>query len=143
MKNSKNIAFLVSGIIGGSLIAVDIINTSQICFFLNHVDSINCMREVFDISMIFYIFPFVFLFSLITYFLKEEIFKAWSTFTYFWVPVAMIFVFIMPSSSGGGFFPSLLDKQLIAILMSGLYLIISLIIVIYKVVQVYFFKKVN
>ena len=141
MKKTKNIILSISLIIYGVLILADFITTPQICIFLNHKDSLNCADRVFNTAMVFYIFPFVFLFSLITYFLKEEIFKSWSKFTYFWVPLSMFLVLIIPSGGGNAAFPSLIDNQLIAILMSGLFVIISLIMIIFGIVKYYWFKK--
>lgn len=141
MKKIKNIVLLVSGIMGGGLIILEPITTSQICTFIHGSNSINCVDNIFNTAMIFYIFPFVFLFSLITYFLREEIFRSWIKFTYVWVPLSMFLVFIIPGGGGNGAFPSLIDKQLVAILMSGLFSIISLIIVIWGIVKFYWFKK--
>ncbi len=143
MKKTKNIVLLVSGLLGVILILSDFITTSKVCSFFRSSSGVDfdCMNKVFNTAMIFYIFPFVFLFSLITYFLKEEIFHAWSKFTYVWVPISMFLVFIIPRGGGNGAFPSLIDNQLMAILMSGLFVIISIIMIIWLSVKYYWFKK--
>lgn len=138
MNKIKNIVLLVSGIISAILITVNFITTSQVCAFLYNIHNpnvinIDCMNIIFNTAMIFFIFPFVFLFSLITYFLKDEIFKTWSKFTYVWIPISIILTLITPSSSGS-FFVSLWDQQMTALFMSSLYVIISLAVVIFKVV---------
>lgn len=84
--------------------------------------------------MIFFIFPFVFLFSLITYFMKDEIFSAWWKFTYKWALLTMILVLITPGGSGS-FFPSLISPGVVAFLMSCLFAIISIVIIIVKLIQ--------
>jgi len=85
-------------------------------------------------------FP-IFLFSIITYFLKDEIFKSWSKFTYVWLPLSIILTSITPDSRGG-FFVSLWDPEMTAIFMTGLYALISLIIIIVGVIKNYFSKKI-
>jgi len=96
-----------------------------------------CVNIFWIIAPIFFAFPF----SLITYFLREEIFRSWIRFTYIWVPVSMFLVLIIPGGAGNGAFPSLIDKESVSILMSGLYFIISLIMIIFGIVKYYWFKK--
>ena len=143
MKKTKNIVLSVSGLIGGIIIIFDYITTSKICLLFRQSNGVDfeCMNKVFNTAMIFYIFPFVFLFSFITHFLKEEIFHSWIKFTYVWVPLSMFLVFIIPGGGGNGAFPSLIDNQLIAILMSALFVIISLIMIVWLSIKFYWFKK--
>jgi hypothetical protein len=145
MKKTKNIILLISGIIGGGLILLEPITTSQMCNFIYRTHNpnsvhIGCLDYIFNTAMVFYIFPFVFLFSLVTYFLKDEIFHIWVKFTYVWIPLSMFLVLIIPGGGGNGAFPSLIDNQFVAILMSGLFAIISLIIVIFGIVKYYCLK---
>lgn len=81
--------------------------------------------------MALFVFPFVFLFSLTTYFLKESVFRAWVNFAKWWVPLQILLVLVTPESSGG-YFVSLVDKQFVAIILSGVFAITSLVIVIWK-----------
>lgn len=141
MKKIKNTTLLVSGILASCLLVADFITTSQICIYFHRRDSINCTHDVFNTAMIFYIFPFIFLFSLVTYFLKEEIFRIWSKFMYVWLPLSMLLVLIIPGGGGNGAFPSLIDKQLVAILMSSLFVIISFIIVLFGIIKYNILKK--
>lgn len=83
------------------------------------------------VGYILFVFPFVFLFSLITYFLRESVFRAWANFAKWWVPLQILLVLITPESSGG-YFVSLIDKQFVAIILSGVFAILSLIIIIWK-----------
>ncbi len=72
------------------------------------------------------------LFSIWTYFLKEEIFKLWLKFTYIWVPISMVYAWI-GKDMRGNFYNGFIHKQTMAISMAVLYFVISLIIIIYKI----------
>lgn len=138
MKKTKNVVLIVSGI--GSVLIL-----SFLSLVLNDSCGLNKVlcKDIYTTIMSFlFIFPFVFLFSLITYFLKEEIFHSWIKFTYVWVPFSMFLVFIIPRGGGNAAFPSLIDNQLVAILMSGLYIIISLIMIIWLSIKYYWLKKI-
>lgn len=80
-------------------------------------------------------YPFVplFLLSLISFFLREEVFRAWLRFTYWWLPVYIIAVYFVASNSSGGFgIPNVFDQQTVSFIFSGLFLIISLVIITIK-----------
>ncbi|TRZ53368.1 hypothetical protein D4R99_00930 [bacterium] len=87
------------------------------------------------IGAILFIFPFVFLFSLITYFLREEVFQAWLRFVKWWIPLSILLVLIMPDGQGGGYMPSLIDKQTIAFLMSSIFIFVSTVKIISKSIE--------
>lgn len=87
-----------------------------------------------DIFLALFIFPVSLLFSLTTYFLKEQVFRAWVNFVKWWVPLQILLVLITPESSGG-YFVSLIDKQFVAIILSGIFTILSLVIIIWKSVM--------
>jgi len=123
MFTKKNV-LLVSGLIGGILLLLEPIKTSTLC----GIGATTCIDTVFFIAMILFIFPFVLPFSLVTYFLPESVFRAWITFAKWWVPAQIILVLFTPESSGG-FFVSIIDKQLVAIVFSGIFTVISLLIV--------------
>ena len=101
----------------------------------------NCRDNNDSVSLFFIIFLVVLIFSLITYFLREEIFCSWIKFTYFWIPISIFLVLIIPGGGGNGAFPSLIDKELVSILMSGLYFIISLTMIVFGVIKYYWFEK--
>ena len=77
----------------------------------------------------------VFLFSLVTYFLREEVFQVWMRFAKWWIPLSIFFVLIMPDGQGGGYMPSLIDKQTIAFLMSSIFILVSLTKIISKSIE--------
>ncbi|MFA5652071.1 MAG: hypothetical protein WC933_01785 [Candidatus Paceibacterota bacterium] len=134
MKKIKNIIFAVSSI----LLSVSIILIFTSDFIYDY-----CIRDghclfwrnlgdsAFPFLLVYFSVP-IFIFSLITYFLKDEIFKTWSKFTYVWVAISIILTLITPGGSGS-FFVSLWDQQMTAIVMSGLFIFVSIIIVIFKV----------
>jgi len=130
----KKIILIVSGIISvilGILIFVE----------LNNLCNYSICRDIYNIFVLFsFIFPFVFFFSFITYFLKDQIFQTWFKFSRIWVPISILLTIITPGGSAS-FFVSLWDKQMTAIVMSGLYIVISLMIIIIRSTQEYLLKK--
>lgn len=71
------------------------------------------------------------IFSLVTYYLPESVFRAWVTFAKWWVPLQILLVLLVPESSGG-FFVVIFDKQFATIVLSALFTVISLGIIIWK-----------
>lgn len=83
-----------------------------------------------------FIVPPIFLFSLITYRLREEAFRAWLHFAYWWVPLSLVMTYLAAGSSGGGFgIPNVFDQEFVALILSGLFLIISLFLIIYRALR--------
>lgn len=84
--------------------------------------------ETFFPSLLLF-FP-VFLFSLITYFVREEVFRAWLRFAYWWIPLSLVMIYLAAGNSGGGFgMPNILDQEFVALIFSGLFALISLILI--------------
>ena len=71
---------------------------------------------------------------LILFFVREEVFKSWLRFAYWAVPIGVIILWISPTTTPGGFGPDMFDftKQTASWLVSGAFLIISLIIILRK-----------
>lgn len=68
----------------------------------------------------------VFIFSLITYFMRDSVYKAWARFAVVWVPVSMLLILMTPEASGGGFGPALsFGKSDTALIVSALFILIS------------------
>lgn len=123
MLTKKNV-LLISGVVSVFLVSIDRIGTYQLCGGYPG----SCVDTLFNSSMLLFVFPFVFLFSLITYFLPEAVFRAWARFTTWWIPLQIVLVFLTPESFPGAFI-SIIDRQVVAIILSGLFAIISLLIV--------------
>jgi len=68
----------------------------------------------------------IFLFSLITYKMRDAAFTEWMNFTRWWVPLTIVLTLIMPSDNGS-FFPA--DKGHVALIMTALYTFLSLVVV--------------
>lgn len=93
-------------------------------------------RSLYDNTASFlFIFPLFFFFSIITYFLREEVFQAWLHFTKWWIPLSIFLVLIMPDGQGGGYMPSLIDKQVVAFLTSSIFILNSTIIIISRSIK--------
>lgn len=50
----------------------------------------TCRKTFDDIENIFYLFPFIFIFSVITYFMSEGVFESWWKFTKYVIPAIFI-----------------------------------------------------
>jgi hypothetical protein len=124
MLTKKNV-LVMSAVIGGGLLLLDLVKTSTFCGEGGTI----CIRQMFYITMLLYIFPFVFFLSLVTYFLPEATFRAWINFAKWWIPVQIILVAITPDEAAGRFFVNILDSQFAAIILTGLFVIISLLII--------------
>jgi hypothetical protein len=125
----KNIVLAVSFVLSVILVIVDRIGTVALCggsFYS------NCIDRLFDIIFLsVFIFP-IFFFSLLTFFLKEAIFRTWLHFSYWWIPLSIILILISDPSPGH-LAPSL--REMAGMVSFGLYVIISLGIIIWKWVR--------
>jgi hypothetical protein len=73
----------------------------------------------------------VFILSLITYKMREEVFRAWGTFALVWIPFSMFAILIAPEY-GNDFVP--IEKGTVAFFSSVLFFIISIAIITWKYV---------
>lgn len=83
-----------------------------------------------------FILPFVFIFSLITYRMRDEVFQIWWRFARWFVPVILAVSFLgnFEPSSGGGFgVPSLSLSFLILLILYPVFILVSII----KIVRAY------
>ena len=87
----------------------------------------NCI-ELY-IRYCFFIFwsPTVFVFSLITYFLSENIFRAWFRFTVWFVPLSMFLIFLAPEYSTDWMYR--VEKGSVAVATSGIFSLVSTLII--------------
>lgn len=72
----------------------------------------------------------LFVFSLITYKMPENISRIWMYFALPWTALSIILAFLTPEYSGGGFGPSIsFGKSDVALIMSSLFCLISTLII--------------
>ncbi len=70
-------------------------------------------------------------------FLREEIFRAWLRFAYWWIPVSVFFIYLSSASSGGGFgMPNVFDEESVSLIFSALFLLISFILMLVKYIAI-------
>jgi len=126
MLTKKTILFF-SGVSSGFFyLLAFLIGSEKLCGgsqYTNCTQSANSFFETF-----LPIFPLLLL-SLITYKMRDEIFSTWSKFTIVWIPLSMFAILISPEY-GNAFLP--IEKITVAGFFSLLYVIISLIIIIWK-----------
>ena len=93
--------------------------------------SLNCYRS-FELLIIYSLIsiPF-FVFSIITYKLKESTFILWRNFTVWAIPISLVIISFVPTNTHGMDF-LLLVKGTVILALTTLYTIISLILIIYK-----------
>ena len=75
----------------------------------------------------------LFLFSLITYRMRTEIYETWFRFARWWIPLSMLAIFLAPEYSHDWLYP--ITKGYIAFATSAIFLVISALIVVIKFVS--------
>ncbi len=94
----------------------------------------NLWRPVNDIVLpILFLFPIMLIIQLVIWRAREEVSATWIKFLSWWVPLSIILILIAPKGKSM-FFPSM--KEFFGLLMPALFLIISLILIIKKLIQV-------
>jgi len=131
---SKRIVFWVSLTLSAVFIFMFFMNTgTNYCYSHGWCMWFRDFRSSFGIY--FVIFPLVFLFSLVTYKMRDEVFKSWSTFSAFCVSIfilMMILLQIIPDDGGGALLGGGFVKVAFLLLFLFAYFLISLIIIISK-----------
>ncbi len=128
---SKKVVLIISGI--GLILFV-----LSILFLTNNMCStdvwVQCRQidESIDLisTLLLFTIP-MFLFSLVTYFLREEVFRTWIRFTLWWVPLSFVII-LFSSSRQSANIVGLSDQAIFGTLAFGLYVLISLIIIAWK-----------
>lgn len=120
-------------IVGEKKISVVYISVSLIVilvsFLINDESNVRLVKKLSE--SIFWLTVPVFITSIITLFLNENVFNVWRRFTNYFLVVAVVIVLITPTSTHGlDFFPII--KETVTIALASIYSIISLIIILYK-----------
>ncbi|MBP6929447.1 MAG: hypothetical protein KBB77_00765 [Candidatus Moranbacteria bacterium] len=118
---TKKSVLFVSGTVTIILIILDRLGTFRLCG-ANEYGS--CMDVLY--SAIIFFLPIIplFLFSLITYKMSEEVFQDWWRLARIFIPLAMFLILITPAYTHNWMFPVV--KGTVAVALSGLFVIISL-----------------
>jgi len=82
----------------------------------------------------FLILCVVFPFSLVTYFLRDEVFQIWMRFSRWWIPMTIFLTIITPS--GNGLYAGV-GGEITAMFLGGIYTFVSAFLIIVKSVAVY------
>lgn len=121
-------------LIGSSILAIgvlffDYIGTYGWCdYFIPNGHQGNCPFILFDLEVLFLPFLPLFLFSLITYRMREIVFQAWWRFARIATLLSIGLIFIAPSYSHDFMFP--IEKGSVALITSAFFVIMSAIILI-------------
>jgi len=122
----------MSGLLSVITLSLNYIGTDVICLWFGG-DTV-CMRQWAGLIMNFFPILPLFFFSLITYWMREEVYQTWFRFARWWIPLSMLLILIMPSDTGSGSFgPQLsLGKGDIALVTTFIFTLISLTLIAYK-----------
>lgn len=124
----KNV-FISTGIVSVLLTTLNFIGTYKLCGSKGYG---TCMEVVYDIMVILLPIIPLFIFSLITYKMREEVFESWWKFARIWIPLSMLAVLVSPSY-GNWMIP--IEKGTVAFASSILFVIISLVLIIWQSIK--------
>ena len=124
---NKKTILIVSGLITGILLVANWIGTFQLCGGREYG---QCMDYSYSTMINFLPIIPLFLFSLITYKMRDEVYMAWLRFARVWIPVSMILIFLAPEYSSDWMYS--IEKGPIAFFSSLLFVIIALTLIVWK-----------
>lgn len=82
---------------------------------------------------IFFLSSSIIIIWLLLIFVREEVFRAWIRFAYWWIPLSVIVIFLAAGSGGGSWgIPNIFDQETVSFILSGLFALISLLIILWK-----------
>ena len=100
-------------------------------FFDSCYKMLTCQKFVIDpldsIAPYTLLFVPILLFSLVTYKMREEIFRAWIKFAVWWIPLSMILILISPEYTNDLVLP--IVKGTVAMATSAVFIVVSLFII--------------
>ena len=76
----------------------------------------------------------LFLLSLVTYKMRDEVYQVWLRFSYAWIPLSMILIFFAPQYSTDWMYP--IVKSTVAFLTSLLFVVISIALITWKSIAI-------
>ena len=123
----KKILLLVSGAITLLLLILDQIGTDRLCGGRQYTE---CMQNLHSLLTIFIPVTAVFLAIVVFYWTREEVYQAWFRFLRWWIPLSVLLILVTPEYGGGLINP--VSKGTVAVFLSALFVLISMIIITYK-----------
>jgi len=69
--------------------------------------------------------------SLSFFFIRDQIFYSWLKFVKWYLPLSALIIFISPTH-GHGFLPPLVTKELASLWLAGLFVVVSIVLIVYK-----------
>ncbi|MCR4306712.1 MAG: hypothetical protein NUV42_01960 [Candidatus Yonathbacteria bacterium] len=130
--NTKKIVLVISGILFLFVIILDQINVERLC---STNTCYSTIETYFTLS--FLLIP-VLLLSLITYKMRDEVFRAWWNFARWWVPVIIITTLLLENAGGGGTLG--MNKDFIAFVLIILYSVLGIVSLV-KIMRAYLRTK--
>ena len=119
----KNI-LLASLIVAVGIIILESVGTYTACdWFISNAHEGNCPFLLADIETILLPFLPLFLFSLITYKMKDHVFQAWFRFVRISIPISIVVILLAPSYSSSWILPY--NKGMAALLCSAFFILVS------------------
>ena len=127
--NKKNILLvsLIGTIILGALLFIPSVD-----YCYSHNWCVQTTNLIESFSFIVLLFPVIFVLSAITYKMQNEVFVAWKNFAIWYVPLFALLSVVIQNQGHGGDFVSGWFDAVILLFSLGLFLLISLIIIIKK-----------
>src|SRR3989344_7961119 len=72
----------------------------------------------------------LFLFSLVTYRMRDEVYRTWSRFAYVWIPLSMVLILLSPEYGSDWMYP--IEKSTVAFVSLIIFTFASLSIIVWK-----------
>ncbi len=121
---SRKSVLLTLSILGAVLVVWEYVGNYQLCDFLvseGHQGNCPFLMSSIETTLL-PILP-MFVFSIITYWMREEIYVAWFKFARWWIPLSMVAILISPEYSHDWMFP--IEKGTVAFMTSVVFVIAS------------------
>jgi hypothetical protein len=136
MELKRQIKFFLLGSI--VLFGVSMVVGNSTAFGLCAVNHGDCIRLLNgDIGQFLFFFSLIsFIFLILLYFLPPSIFKAWKKFVYWFVPLSVVLIALVPSDGSGAFMPGP-DREIAIWLFASLYALIGMLLIAVKWIRVH------
>lgn len=127
MHGARRYVFLTGVVSALLLISINEIDAASLCPLGHEYGTVNCENLVAATLVPIFLVPLSFLLILF----RDEVFRSWLRFVYWWVPLSILFI-LLDTGGGGGFLFSFDQGEFAALLTIPLFILISLIIIAWK-----------